>query len=85
MVHTAELGQMVVKEVADQLVNGSGWHVTRNHAEKTLEHFAKCLNEKWGLVGDEKGEFGRVDGVDDELGVELNLHDDVGDEGDHRP
>lgn len=37
------------------------------------------------MVCDELGELGRVDGVDDELGLELDLHDDVGDEGDHRP
>lgn len=37
------------------------------------------------MVGDELGEFRRVDGVYDELGLELDLHDDVGDEGDHRP
>lgn len=85
MVHAAELGQMVVEKMADQLVNRASWHIARDHAEKALEHLAKCLNEDWGLVGDERGKFGRVDGVDDELGVELDLHDDVGDEGDHRP
>lgn len=85
VVDAAELGEVVVEEVADQLVDGSGGHVARDHAEEALEHLAERLNEDRGLVGDEEGELGRVDGADDELGVELDLHDDVGDERDHRP
>lgn len=65
--------------------DGLGWHASGDHAQEAFEHFAEGLDQKRGLVGDELGEFRRVDGVYDELGLELDLSDDVGDEGDHRP
>jgi len=77
--------QVVVQEGADQLEDGTGGLVARDHAEEGAEHLAQRLDQQRRVIEHQLRQFVALESLDYDFGLQLCLGDHSRDESDNGP